>query len=279
MTEISRRGLLKSAAALAVGTATGVGIHGYVWERHALRVARVDLPVSGLAPALDGLRLGFLTDIHHSDQVGADDVTKAVTTLQAETPDVIVLGGDYVSYGDRRFIGPVAEMLSALTAPAGVFAILGNHDDEHFVPDALQDRGIEVLKDARTTLRVKGEALELAGLRFWTRRMDELTRILAGAAAPVLLLAHDPRRIFEAATLDVAAMLSGHTHGGQIVLPGVGALAARKFPIAMGRLTRENTELYVSPGVGTVILPVRINCPPEVAVVTLRRRALAPGLS
>jgi predicted MPP superfamily phosphohydrolase len=76
----------------------------------------------------------------------------------------------------------------------------------------------------------------------------------------------------EAAALDVGGVLAGHTHGGQVVLPIVGALAARKFPIAAGRATRENTEMFVSRGVGTVILPLRINCPPEVALVTLRSR-------
>jgi predicted MPP superfamily phosphohydrolase len=95
--------------------------------------------------------------------------------------------------------------------------------------------------------------------------------VVAGARDPVLLLAHDPRRIVEAHALGIPAVLSGHTHGGQIVLPLVGALAARKFPVAAGRLSMKGTELYVSAGVGTVILPVRINCPPEVALVTLRR--------
>jgi len=78
-------------------------------------------------------------------------------------------------------------------------------------------------------------------------------------------------RVIEARALGIPAVLSGHTHGGQIVLPVVGALAARKFPVAAGRLSTKGTELYVSAGVGTVILPVRINCPPEVALVTLRR--------
>ena len=87
----------------------------------------------------------------------------------------------------------------------------------------------------------------------------------------MILLAHDPRRLYEAADLDVPAVLSGHTHGGQIVLPGVGALARRSFPVLSGLGARDKTTMFVSRGVGTVYVPIRINCPPEVAIVTLKR--------
>ena len=85
-----------------------------------------------------------------------------------------------------------------------------------------------------------------------------------------VLLAHDPRRLTEATALGVPLVLSGHTHGGQVVLPVVGALAAQKFPVVAGLARRENTTMFVSRGVGTIYLPVRINCPPEVAVLTLQ---------
>jgi uncharacterized protein len=115
--------------------------------------------------------------------------------------------------------------------------------------------------------------MELAGVRFWTRRPADIARVLRRAEDPVLLLAHDPRRLNEAAGLQVPAVLSGHTHGGQVVLPGVGALAGRRFPVLAGLGRRENTTIFVSRGVGTVYVPVRINCPPEVAIVTLKRHA------
>jgi hypothetical protein len=132
---------------------------------------------------------------------------------------------------------------------------------------------IQVLKDARTRLEIRGEGLELAGIRFWTRKASEIARVIKGARDTVLLLAHDPRRLDEAADLDVPAMLSGHTHGGQVVLPGVGALARRRFPVLAGVASQENTWMFVSRGVGTVYVPVRINCPPEVAIVTLKRKS------
>jgi predicted MPP superfamily phosphohydrolase len=275
---LSRRDVLRLAGAATVGVGTGLIAQGYLFERHAMRVERVDLPLSGLPPSLDGLRVGLLTDVHYSAIVPAADVTTSVNLLNAERPDVIVLGGDYVSFADRAYMGPVAEMLGALKAPHGVFAIVGNHDDRRHMPAALASHGIETLDDARTSVEIRGDRLHLAGLDFWTRSLAKIADVVRGAGAPLLLLAHDPRRIVEAAELRVAGVLSGHTHGGQIVLPGVGAIAAKKFPIAAGRLRRDDTEMFVSRGVGTVVVPIRINCPPEVAMVTLRvRGSLAAG--
>ena len=270
---LSRRAAIKGLLATSVGALTGAAAYGAGYERHRLGTTAVSLPVSGLPPALDGLRIGFLTDIHHSRTVPAADVTRAVELTLAGRPDLIVLGGDYVTFGDRGFVGPVAELLAPLAAPHGVFAILGNHDDDRDMPAALAAQHIEVLKDARTRIEVRGEPLELAGVRFWTRRVEEVARVLRNATETLLLLAHDPRRLVEAAALNVPAVLSGHTHGGQVVLPGVGAVARRRFPILAGLGSRENTSIFVSRGVGTVYVPVRINCPPEVAIVTLTRRS------
>lgn len=271
---ISRRSAIKGILVTTVGAVTGAATYGVAYERHQIGVTYASLPVSGLPPALDGLRIGLLTDIHHSQTVPASDVTRAVELAMAQRPDLIVLGGDYVTFGDRAFVGPVAELLAPLQAPHGVFAILGNHDDDRDMPAALARRHIEVLKDARTRLEVRGEGLELAGVRFWTRKPEDIARVLRKAAAEtVILLAHDPRRLNEASALNVPAVLSGHTHGGQVVLPGVGAVARRRFPVLAGLGSRENTSIFVSRGIGTVYVPVRINCPPEVAMITLKRRS------
>ncbi len=270
---LTRRAAIKGLLATGIGAVTGATTYGVAFERHQIGVTEAALPVSGLPPALDGLRVGLLTDVHHSGMVPADDVTRAVELLLAQRPDLIVLGGDYVTFGDRAFVEPVAELLAPLRAPHGVFAILGNHDDDRDMPAALSRRSIEVLKDARTKLDIRGERLELAGLRFWTRRPQDLARVLRNAAATVILLAHDPRRLTEAAAFDIPAVLSGHTHGGQVVLPGVGAVARRRFPVLEGLGSRENTSIFVSRGIGTVYVPIRINCPPEVAMITLRRRS------
>ena len=197
----------------------------------------------------------------------------AAARLMAEHPDLIVLGGDYVTWGDRQYVQQSAEGLAGLSAPHGVYGVLGNHDDDHDMPAALASHGIQMLKDARTRLRIRGEAIDLVGIRFWTKRAGDIAAIARGATGFVILLAHDPRRLTEAASLKIPLVLSGHTHGGQVVLPIAGAVAAQKFPIVAGIGRRDQTTMFVSRGLGTVYVPIRINCPPEVAVLTLQPAA------
>ncbi len=271
---VTRRDFLRSATAISVGALSGVAAYGSFYERHHLNRIERDVAVRGLPPALNGLRIGMITDVHHSAVVTADDVTRAVTLLKAAAPDIVVLGGDYISFFDRGYIGPVAELLTPLAdTPHGAFAVLGNHDDEREVPAALTSRGFTVLKDRRTELTINGERLDIAGIRFWTRTAGDIANVLKGTGGTTILLAHDPRRLAEASQLDVQLVLSGHTHGGQVVVPAVGAIAGRKFPVLAGYATRNNTSIFVSRGVGTVYVPVRINCPPDVAVLTLRTAA------
>ena len=272
---VTRRDFLRSATVISAGAVVGVAAYGVAYERHKVERIVRDITVRGLPPALDGLRVGMITDVHHSAVVPADDVTRAVTLLKDAAPDIVVLGGDYISFFDRGYIAPVAELLTPLAyAPHGSFAVLGNHDDEREVPAALASRGFTVLKDQRTALTINGERLDLAGIRFWTRTPGEIANVLKGTGGTTILLAHDPRRLVEAAALDAQLVLSGHTHGGQVIAPGLGAIAGRKFPVLAGYATRDNTALFVSRGVGTVYVPVRINCPPDVAVLTLRSSIL-----
>ncbi len=267
---VTRRAVLKGVAAAAAGAIGGAGAYGFFDERHQLVVDRKDLFVTGLPSALAGLRIGFLTDIHCSLWVSPEDVRRAATALNDERPDVIFLGGDYVTWGDRQYVQPSAEALSSLSAPHGVFGILGNHDDDRDMPAALATRGIAVLRDSRTRLTINNEPIDLIGIRFWTKRYADIAPLVRPASGTVILLAHDPRRLTEAAALNVPLVISGHTHGGQVVLPVVGPLAARKFPVVAGIGRRNRTTMFVSRGIGTVYVPVRINCPPEVAVLTLR---------
>jgi predicted MPP superfamily phosphohydrolase len=266
----SRRDLLKGVAAAGVGTVTGSLAHGYLYERFHIALTRERIAVSGLPPALAGLRIGLVTDLHRSETVSHEMVDRAVRLVMAEAPDLVILGGDYVTWRDRRFVTPAADDLAPLSAPHGVFAVLGNHDDDREMPAALTAKGFVVLRDARTRLTIRGEILDLAGIRFWTSRLSEIASVLRGASPNVILLAHTPKRLVEAAALAVPLVLSGHTHGGQIVLPVVGAVAAREFPVIAGTGRRDSTAIFVSRGVGTVYVPVRLNCPPEVAILTLQ---------
>lgn len=271
---VTRRAALNALMAGGVGTVVGGAAYGLAYSRHNIQVVRTTIPVSGFNPALDGLRIGLITDLHHSEMVPAQDVTRAASLMMAERPDLIVLGGDYVTWGDRSYVVPCSEALAGLSAPLGVYAVLGNHDDDRDMPAALISHGYEVLRDARTTLNVRGHKLDLVGVRYWTRRARDIARLVRGADSTTVLLAHDPRRLEEAAALNVPLVLSGHTHGGQVLLPGVGAVAARKFPVIAGVGRRRDTAIFVSRGVGTVYVPYRLNCPPDVSVITVRSRSV-----
>ncbi len=275
---LSRRAWLKGAAATGAAITTGAAAYAALDRRGSLQLSRETLSIARLPPSLSGTRIGLMTDIHHSRWVSADDVGAAVRLLMSAQPDLIVLGGDYVTWADRAFIEPAAEALSVLRAPHGVFAVLGNHDDDRDMTSALEARRIAVLKDRRTQLIINGEARDLVGIRYWTRRESEIRQVLQGASKTVVLLAHDPRRLAEARVLNIPLVLSGHTHGGQVVLPVVGAVAARKFPVVSGSATVEHTTIFVSRGVGTVYVPVRVNCPPEVAILTLEPARLPRDL-
>jgi len=272
---LTRRQLLRALAATGASSLAGGAGYGYLFARHQVQVTRASLPVSGLPDNIVGLKIGLLTDLHYSQSVPAENIRAAVELLMHETPDLIVLGGDYITAFDTRFAEPVAEILAPLSAQHGVYAILGNHDDENIVPASLKAKKIQVLKDARTQISIRGEKLEIAGIRFWTRQPSQIAQVLRGASAPILLLAHDPRRLVEAAELGVSLLLSGHTHGGQVVLPIVDALVtrARRFPVLSGITQQDNTTMFISRGVGTVYLPIRFNCPPEAAILTLERMA------
>jgi len=266
---VTRRAILNGLLGAGATLLGGTGAYGFFYSRHQLEVTRATLPVMKLPPSLSGLRIGLITDVHRSLWVTDDDVRRAVAMIMREAPDVIVLGGDYVTWGDRNYVRAAAEALGLLHAPFGVFGILGNHDDDRDMPAALAARGVQMLKDARTTVSVKGEAVDFIGIRYWTKRGSDIASIVRGATGFPVLLAHDPRRLAEAAALKISLMLSGHTHGGQVVLPGLGAIAKQKFPVLAGPARRGQTTMFVSRGVGTVYVPIRINCPPEVAILTL----------
>src|ERR1700716_980271 len=167
---VTRRAVLKALVATGAGAIVGPAAYGYLVGRHEREVTRASVPVAGLPAALAGLRIGLLTAVHRSYWVSHDDVTRAVNALMLERPDLIVLGGDYVTWGDRAYVRPSADALGPLAAPYGGLGILGNKDDDPDMPAARGRNGVQMRKDARTRLTIRNEPLDLVGIRFWTKR-------------------------------------------------------------------------------------------------------------
>jgi uncharacterized protein len=241
-------------------------------------VRRLDLTIAGW-PKLARLRIAFLSDFHAGSHTG--DVARLgaiVGEAAAFKPDLVLHGGDFVNMqmfgGGRLAPRAVAAILARLDAPLGRFAILGNHDYVHGadeVRDAIETAGIAVLDDERRTLRHDGHAIDLIGLPDARKLRPDGLALLAGLSPerPTIVLAHDPFW-FAHVPAGPHLTLAGHTHGGQIVLPVVGALRnASRAPLrwSHGHVEEGGRHLYVSGGLGTSGIPLRIGMPPEYAIL------------
>ena len=243
--------------------------------------SRVGIP--GLSDAFRGFRIVHLTDIHHGLYLPLAAVMDAVALANRLKPDLVALTGDFVTYS-RAFVEPVAAVLGMLRARYGVYAVLGNHDfrvGADFIARALRRERIEVLRNSHAVIRRHGHALFVAGVDDLRYRAD-LGRALRGIpqAAPAVLLSHNPAIIRRAARHGVSLVLSGHYHGGQVRVPGLEAILGRfsermRFKVGLDRLG--STQIYVSRGIGTVVLPLRFRCPAEIPRLHLQPAAHSPA--
>jgi predicted MPP superfamily phosphohydrolase len=282
---ITRRKFLKGSLFAAAGLAVYAG----EIERHYISVTEHVASIQGLPPAFEGARIVQLSDIHMDEFTEPMFLEHTVKLVNNLNPDFVFLTGDYVSEGiaPRRFaIGAAwqcANILRNLKCPQR-YAILGNHDvgvDANEVTAALKDNGIPVLVNECT-------ALERAGSRVWLSGLADCghdprlvlaipERIRGIADEPVILLCHEPdfadRVVERRFAKDIALMLSGHSHGGQVRLPLIGPLilppGGQKY--VEGWFRFGNMQLYVNRGLGTIGVPFRFDCPPEISVITIRR--------
>jgi len=212
-----------------------------------------------------------LSDIHHGLYLSLLKVEGAVEATNALGADLIVLTGDFVTFS-RDYVRPMARALGQLRAPLGVFAVLGNHDywaGAELVTRELQRCGIRVLRNSHAILKRGSDRLCLVGVDDLRYNCD-LKRALRGAprGAPKVLLSHNPAIIGQAARFGLDLVLSGHTHGGQVRLPVLGSVyRRRRYTIGWDRL--HDTQIYVCRGLGKSIVPFRIGCPPEIALLHL----------
>jgi len=269
--------------------AAGLALYSGAIERHWIEVTRYDISLRGLPAAFDGLRIAQLGDIHLDDFTEPFFLRHVIDRVNRLRPDAVFLTGDYASYGlyGKKFgVGAAwqcANFLSELECKQ-VYAILGNHDvlvGEEEVIAALTANGITVLKN-------KCLPIERTGGRIWLTGLDDPVKghpdpELAIPASirnvpnePIVLMCHAPDYVddllAQPAGKAVDLMLSGHTHGGQVRLPMLGALhlPPRGKKYVQGWFRFGDLQLYVNRGIGTVGVPFRLDCPPEITLITLR---------
>ena len=236
-------------------------------ERHAVGLKR-------LPRQLDGLKVVHLSDIHHGPFTGREQIERAVEIANSLQPDIVALTGDYISH-EREYVRPCAEMLGRLRARRGVYAVLGNHDnwvDAALVRDLFSAEGIRVLVNEGLRFEDRGASFWLAGVDDTMVGLEDLPLALAGSRSDELklLLAHNPIILRRAARAGVDLVLSGHTHGGQVTWRNERSASGRvRRRILRGLARRGETQIYVTRGLGTVVLPVRYGCLPEVSLLTL----------
>ncbi len=242
-------------------------------EANTLTTEKINITLKRLPKNLDGFRIVHLSDIHHSPFTSLEHITRAVEIANSLEPDMFVLTGDFVSH-ESEYIAPVAKVMGTLKSEFGTFACLGNHDhwtDAELVTNFLRGENITVLINEGFRFAARGSSFWLCGVDDYMVGQTDLRSALRGSFPDEmkLLLAHNPKILYRAARASVDLMLSGHTHGGQVKIRNEEKriLPRRKF--ASGLYRRKDTQVYITRGIGTVVLPVRFGCPPEVSLIEL----------
>jgi predicted MPP superfamily phosphohydrolase len=244
--------------------------------RRALEMPELVLDLRSGGAGLNGLRIAFVSDVHAGSFLDEQDLCEIFARVAAAGPDLVLFGGDLINTRERELL-LYRKPLALLSPRLGMFAVPGNHDhfwgrDIGLWASFLRDHGVRVLHN-------RGERLECAGAPLWICGVDDLTegepdlrQALEGRrpGEPAILLSHHPDYFFEAAAADVELTLSGHTHGGQIRIAGRALIHHSKFGYERGWFRENDCSLYVGRGVGVTVLPIRIDAPPEIPIVTLR---------
>jgi hypothetical protein len=282
---VSRRSLLKAG----IGGVVGLAAYSNVIARHWIEITRPEIRLTGLPAAFDGLRIAQLSDIHMDEFTEPFFLHHVIDRINQLQPDVVLLTGDFVSYeiGSRHFaIGSAWQCANILTSLrcTQLYAVMGNHDvyvSAKDVTSALRANRITVLNNSCLPIERPGARIWLAGVddplvgdpKPELAIPDSIRNV---PNEPVILMCHAPDYaddlLAHPAGKAVDLMLSGHTHGGQVRLPLVGALQlpdlGKKYVEGWFQLGR--MQLYVNRGIGTIGIPFRFDCPPEITLLTLR---------
>jgi len=243
-------------------------------EANSLSLERVNIDLERLPKNLDGFKIIHLSDIHHSPFTNIEHIKRAVKIANRLKPDMFVLTGDYVSH-ETQYIAPVAKVLGKLRSEFGTYACLGNHDhwtDAASVTGHFREEGINVLINEGFRFEGRGGSFWLAGVDDHMVGLTDVPAALKGSYPDEmkLLLAHNPIIFRKAVRAGVDLTLSGHTHGGQVKIRDDEKRILPRRRLSSGLHRRKSSQIYITRGIGTVVLPVRYQCPPEISLLTMR---------
>lgn len=270
---ISRRTFLLGALGCGVGP-IAVGGYSRLIEPRWVEINHICIKISALPKRFEGFTIAQLSDIHHCKHVPVEFVRKCVRQVNALSPDIIALTGDFISDSDT-YLSPVVEELSRLEAREGIFAVPGNHDNKELTLYTLSKRGIRLLINELVPLYRKNEYILIAGVDdLWLGTLDIDRTLRYSNGEPTIMLSHNPDIITAVKHKNVDFIMAGHTHGGQISIPFVKpTVMFPQFdtPYMAGLFREGKTTLYVNKGIGTSTYPVRFFARPEISFFTLQR--------
>jgi len=272
----------------------GVGTGYTNTRRYNIRLEKVEITLKRLPPSFRGFTIGLLSDLHSSPIVSKDHLRYAAELVMTEQPDMIALTGDFIGHTfrfpgepyhdfDRRYVADMVEALSVLEAPHGLWGVLGNHDFwsgpdavNTLVGDFEDGLGVQWLRNRHTFLQRGEERIVLAGVDDYWQDSCSPRKAVQGAPGDTarILLSHNPEinEILFRDHYDIDLVLSGHTHGGQIKFPFIGAPFAagvRRAKYMEGLAQDGERQTYITRGVGHLVVPIRFLCPPEATLITL----------
>lgn len=290
---LPRRRFLYMAGMAAAGYAASASTLSAMDATDDFRIEQAVIKIPNLPEKLKGTTIALITDIHSSVFMTREEMDRYVAVMNGLKADIAVVAGDFVN-SKLREVYPFAESFTALKAPLGVYGVTGNHDyytgDIETVAKEVQDCGIRLLRNENLVIEKNGEKLFLLGmddgniydvkpyLESGASPRGTIENMLKGIpdGAPKIFVCHKPYPFEEYSSLGVDLMLSGHTHGGQVVIAQLdnvnlsfATLASRYVAGLYKARSSRTAQLYVSRGVGTVGLPLRLNCPPEVTRIVL----------
>ncbi len=286
--DASRRTFIRRSMYGLTGASFSASAYGMLVEKNQHEVVEAFFPIANLPHQLHGFTIALISDIHSSINMLKPEMEKYVGIVNGLQCDLILVTGDFVNSMTEE-VYPFAEAFSSLHAPHGVYGVMGNHDffapEPEVVAKEVDACGVKLLRNDKVIITKNGRGPDSSSGSFYLVGVDDVGRAERASAAikkslgyaplyiPKVAMIHRPYFLQQAADQKIDLVLSGHTHGGQIVLAQFGNLmiapAALASRYVWGKYKIADTQMYVNRGIGTVGLPIRLNCPPEITKITL----------